>query len=125
MAQFEFSQSDLTMKLSRLESLGGFHTSPVATWQQVSGAEAVDNLWPYLRGFRAPGTGIPGILMLGSTRNKASRDFCAVRGNKPGVIVSLGEGEFNRWLMSTDTMTTAQFLAKEVLRQARFDPTSS
>jgi hypothetical protein len=122
MAQFEFSGDGLTMKLSRFESLGGLHSSPHVTWQQVAGAEAVDNLWPYLRGFRAPGTGIPGVIMLGTTRSKAGRDFCAVRGNKPGIIVSLGEGEFDRWLMTTDTIKTAQFLTKEVLRQARFNP---
>ena len=42
-----------------------------------------------LRGLRAPGTGIPGVIALGTWRSKGAKDFAAVYRGGPAVVVEL------------------------------------
>jgi hypothetical protein len=55
-----------------------------------------------MRGLRAPGTGIPGVIMLGTTRWKGVRDFDAVYRNRPGVVVELEGASYGRFVVTTD-----------------------
>ncbi len=51
---------------------------------------------------RAPGTGIPGVIMLGTTRSKAFRDFDAVYRKRPGVVVELADAPYSRFVVTSD-----------------------
>jgi len=56
-----------------------------------------------LRGIRAPGTGIPGVIALGTRRFDGGKDFAAVRGDRSTVRVDLGDGSpFGRLVVSVD-----------------------
>jgi hypothetical protein len=56
--------------------------------------------WRALRGLRAPGTGLPGVIALGTWRRRGRKDFVALRGRGPGVVVHLRDGPFGRLLVS-------------------------
>ncbi len=55
-----------------------------------------------LRGVRAPGTGVPGRIALGTWRYRGGKDFAALYGGKPAVIVHLRDAPFRRLLVSAD-----------------------
>ena len=100
MASVEVDPTSFRVNLGRLERLGALHGDLEATRAQVAGAQAVDDLWEQLRGIRAPGTGIPRTIMLGTTRKDGAKDFCVVYGKAPGLLVELRDHEFARVLVS-------------------------
>jgi hypothetical protein len=53
-----------------------------------------------LRGVRAPGTGIPYVVLLGTMRFKEGKDFTAIYKRKPVKIYEFSAGEFKRWIVS-------------------------
>jgi hypothetical protein len=55
-----------------------------------------------LRGVRAPGTGIPGVISLGTRRATGVRDFAAVYRNRPALVIDLDGAGFNRLIVSVD-----------------------
>lgn len=56
-----------------------------------------------MRGVRAPGTGIPFLIMLGTLRNfRGWRAFCAVYKKRPAVIINFKSGKFNSWIITTE-----------------------
>ena len=56
-----------------------------------------------MKGMRAPGTGIPGLIMLGTLRNfRGWKAFCAVHGKGPAVVINWKSGEFTAWIFSSE-----------------------
>jgi hypothetical protein len=94
---------DLVVALSWLEKLGAFRGNVRVPLRAVRSAEPEPDPWGGLRGIRAPGTGIPGVIALGTRRFDGGKDFAAVRGGRPAVRVDLGDGSpFGRLVVSVD-----------------------
>lgn len=90
----------LTVRLGRWERLGGFHGDVTVPVSGLVRAMAVADVWEHLRGVRAPGTGWPGLIMLGTTRRQGLKDFCVVYRHGPGLVVDLRDHEFARLVIS-------------------------
>jgi hypothetical protein len=90
----------LVVRLSPLEKLGALsgdvRVPPVA----VCDIRWVDDPWSELRGVRAPGTGVPRVISLGTRRGRGLKDFAAVYGRTPGVVVELKRAPFGRLVVS-------------------------
>lgn len=102
MATLSSEDGDLVLRLSRWETLGALHGDlrvPLGSVERVSVSPA-----PFreLRGMRMPGTGLPGVVALGTWRYGGGKDFAALYRGKPGVIVSLRDGAYRRLLVSAD-----------------------
>ena len=93
---------EIILELSFWERVGAIHSSPRVAISAVTKIEFVDNLWSkeVLRGMRAPGTGIPYKVLLGTMRGRSYRDFTAIKGRGAGVVVTLSEGPFERWIFT-------------------------
>jgi hypothetical protein len=89
----------IAVELGRWERLGALHGSVRIPWTRVESVEHVVDLWPYVRGLRV-GTGFPYVVLLGTMYYRGGKDFCAVYGKKPGVIISTTAGEFSRVLVT-------------------------
>ena len=55
-----------------------------------------------LRGFRAPGTAIPLVVLLGTMRFRGGKDFTAIYKRKPANVYTFSTGEFKRWIVSAE-----------------------
>ena len=53
-----------------------------------------------LHGIRAPGTGVPGVVALGTWRHRGGKDFAVVYRGGPAVIVELEGTRYRRLLVS-------------------------
>ncbi len=102
MATIEIGDGVVTLALSGIEEVEGFHGQLHAPLSAVRQVRAVDDAWPELRGIRAPGTGIPDVIAVGTRRGSFGRDFAAVHGRGPGVVVEFDGYEFSRWVFTTD-----------------------
>ena len=64
-----------------LERFGACITQdPVVPLVAVRSVLLTDDVWSELRGMRAPGTGLRGVIALGTRRHALGRDFVAVYG---------------------------------------------
>ena len=102
MAKIIEADGVVTLKLSRLEKIGGLHGDiSVASSQLISKIE-VPNPWTkeHLRGVRAPGTAIPYVILLGTMRFKGGKDFCAIYKRTPAMIYEFADAPFTRWIVS-------------------------
>lgn len=91
----------LTYKLSALETIGAFSFSPTASVENILDVKIVDNPWTteVLRGIRAPGTGFPYLIMLGTMRHRRGKDFCVVYKRRPVIVLELKNEKFKRWVI--------------------------
>jgi len=93
---------DLRVLLNLLERVGavfhGYVSVPLASIRLV---RVSDDPWADLRGMRAPGTGLRRVIALGTWRHSLGRDFVAVYGKRPAVVVELAGERFARLVVST------------------------
>ena len=80
MAKLTIDGPDLVVGLSWLEKLGAFRGNVRVPLHAVRAAQADAEPWSALRGVRSPGTGIPGVIALGTRHYVGGRDFAALHG---------------------------------------------
>lgn len=102
MATLKREGNELVLHLTIWEKLGALHKSPRAPIGAVEKIEYEDQLWgsQTLRGVRAPGTALPFVVLLGTLRGRGFRDFVAIKGRRPGVVLTLNSGKFSRWIFT-------------------------
>jgi hypothetical protein len=93
MAELAIHGDELVVRLSPLERVAAFHGDihvPLACVQTIC---TEPDPWAALRGMRAPGTGLPGMIAYGVRRMTGARpDFAAVWGRRPAIRVELAPG---------------------------------
>ena len=91
-----------TLKLSMLEKVGGLHGNIKTAKANLIDITNAENPWQstVLRGIRAPGTGIPYVILLGTMRYKKKKDFTAIYRRRPVDIYTFKDCEFERWIIS-------------------------
>ncbi len=82
------------LNLSGLERLEGLHGDIRVPVSSVRDVRWTDDAWSKLRGIRAPGTGLPGVVAVGTRRGRAIKDFAAVHEQGPAVAVELEGADF-------------------------------
>ena len=93
---------ELILQLSLREKIFALHGYPRAKVSDLILTSESDKPWTkeVLRGVRAPGTGIPYVVLLGTMRFKGGKDFTAIYKRGPVRIYEFGAGEFKRWIVS-------------------------
>ena len=91
----------LTYELSVLEKLGALASSPSADVAHLISVTREENPWStkVLRGIRAPGTGFPYVIMLGTMWHRKGRDFCVVHKKFPVLVLEFKNEKFKRWVI--------------------------
>jgi hypothetical protein len=95
-ATFQVDGRDLCLRLSWVEKLEAAHGNVRVPLATIASVRAVANAWPELRGIRAPGTGIPGVISVCTRRGPFGKDFAAVHGKGSAVVVELEGAPFQR-----------------------------
>jgi hypothetical protein len=91
----------ITYKLTPIEKLGAFGNSPTANVTNLVTYFREENPWTVktMRGIRAPGTGFPYIIMLGTLWHRRGRDFCVVYKRRPVLVLEFRNEKFKRWVI--------------------------
>lgn len=98
MADLVVQPTHLAVRLGSWERFGTFQASFDVPWEHIVYAEAVKDMWPRVRGWRWPGIGIPHVILVGRMRYRGGRDFCALIGTKPGIVLELTHAPYERIL---------------------------
>lgn len=100
MARFDLDGADLVVRLSALERLGAMRGDVRIPLAAIRNVRVSDRPWSELRGIRAPGTGIPGVISLCTRRGRGVVDFAAVYRGRQAVVVDAENTAFNRLVVS-------------------------
>lgn len=115
MAQLRLDGDRLVLDLTGFEKLEAIHGSIAIPSSAVRAVRAVDDPWSELRGIRAPGTGLPGVVAVGTRRGRDIKDFAAVHGTGPAVVVELEDADYDRLVVTLDDATaTADQLRQQL-----------
>jgi hypothetical protein len=88
-------------QLNWIENIGAFWRDPKSKISNLVLVTAHENPWTVqvLRGIRAPGTGFPFVIMLGTMWHRKGRDFCVVYRRKPVLLLEFKDESFKRWVI--------------------------
>jgi len=93
----------LILKLSFIEKLFAFHFKQL----KVSKAKLISKKsyakpWSteVLRGVRAPGTGFPYLILLGTMRYRGGKDFTAIYKKRSVNVYHFEDYDFKRWIVT-------------------------
>jgi hypothetical protein len=102
MAKVVEVDGELVLQLSFREKIFAFHRNPRAKASDLIATTDSNKPWSteVLRGVRAPGTGIPYVVLLGTMRYRRGKDFTAIYRRGPVRIYEFKAGEFKRWIVS-------------------------
>ena len=102
MAKVLEEENNFKLSLSFWEKIGGLHKDLVVPKETLIKKTVHQNPWSkeVLRGVRAPGTGIPYVVLLGTMRFKGGKDFTAIYKRRPVSVYEFKSGEFKRWIVS-------------------------
>lgn len=100
-AKVERRGQEVTVRLSALEKLGALQRDLTFPRSAVVDVRPVARADSELGGIRSPGTALPGV-RLGTWRSgRHAKDFAAVYGHGPGVVIELQGAPFARIVLTT------------------------
>ncbi|HLH67136.1 MAG TPA: hypothetical protein VKV27_15695 [Solirubrobacteraceae bacterium] len=122
MATLTVARDELVVELTPIERLAAFRREVRLSLADVRSVCEEPDPWSALRGIRAPGTGIPGVLAYGVRRmTGGAPDFAALHGHGPAVRVECEPGaRFSRLLVSVaePARTVAEIRVRMAARPA-------
>ena len=98
MAELVVEGEELVLHMTTLEKVEGVHGDIRVPLSSLREVRAVPTAWHgnHLRGLRAPGTGMPNMVAVGTRRGDFGKDFAAVHGTGPAVVVDLAGADYHR-----------------------------
>ncbi len=91
----------VTVSLSVMEKLEALHGNLTVPRTSVIGARGVPDGMAELRGISI-GTGLPGVKMVGTVRNRDSLTFAVCHGRRPAVVLELAGQSYDRIVLTVD-----------------------
>lgn len=92
MATITTNAGHLSVELGRWERLAALHGDVTVERRHVARARVSDTPFAELRGFRLPGTGVPGLIAMGRWRRRHGADFVLLRRGDRAVVIELAPG---------------------------------
>ncbi|MGH3255022.1 MAG: hypothetical protein ACRDOU_06350 [Streptosporangiaceae bacterium] len=110
MARLRIDQRRVTLCLSAIEKLEALHRNVSVPRTAVMAAREVPDGLAELRGRIAGigwrgvgiGTGLPGVLMVGTIRDSYGLTFAVCRGHGPAVVLDLAGHTYNRIVVTVE-----------------------
>lgn len=100
MATIRREGDEIVVRLNDMEKAGALRGDVRVPASAVKSVRVTQTPFRDLRGIRAPGTGLPGVVALGTWRYSGGKDFAAVYRGGPAVVVELEGAPYKRLLVS-------------------------
>ena len=116
MATIAVDGSDLVVRLNALEKIGALRGDVRVPLASVRALRVSNTPWSELRGIRASGTGVPGVISLCTRRGAWRPDFAAVYGRRPVLVIEMTGVSFDRLVVSCADAAGAAARAADITR---------
>ena len=92
----------VTVSLSAAEKAEALHGDVSVPRAAVVSARIVPDGMDEVHGLRLPGTGFPGVIMVGTWRDKERVTFAVCHGRRPAVVIELTGQRYDRIVVTVD-----------------------
>ena len=103
MAKVIEQDDQLILKLSVAEKIFALHFKQLkVSKNQLISKKGYAKPWSteVLKGVRAPGTGFPYLILLGTMRYRGGKDFTAIYKKRPVNVYQFEDYDFKRWIVT-------------------------
>jgi len=102
MANLVISDESVTLELSTAEKAEALHRDLAVPRSAITGVRVVSSCMDEVRGFKLVGSGIPGVMRVGSFKGDDGSTFALCHGNGPGLVLDLTGQHYDRIVLSID-----------------------
>lgn len=102
MASLLVSGDVVTVSLSVAEKIEAVHGDVSVPRAAVLSARVVPDGMEEIHGLKMPGTGLPGVIMVGTWRDGEIVTFAVCHGRQPAVVVDLADQVYDRLVVTVD-----------------------
>jgi hypothetical protein len=102
MAELFVNDDVVTVSLSAAERAEALHGDVSFPRAAVVSARIVPDGMDEVHGLRFPGTGLPGVIMVGTWRDKKRVTFAVCHGRRPAVVVELTGQRYDRIVITVE-----------------------
>jgi hypothetical protein len=114
MATLRREGNELVVKLSTLEKLGAVSDDVRVPWTSVRYVRVNESPFRELRGLRV-GTGVPGVVALGTWYARGGKMFAAIHRSDRGVVVELEGARYRKLIVTMpDASEVAAMLSSDL-----------
>jgi len=92
----------VTVSLSAVEKAEAVHGDVSVPRAAVVSARIVPDGMDEVRGLRMPGTGLPGVIMVGTWRDQGTVTFAVCHGRRPAVVLELSGQRYDRIVVTVE-----------------------
>jgi hypothetical protein len=102
MAEVVVTGDTVTVSLSALEKAEALHGDVSVPRTAVVTARTVPDGMDEVHGLRLPGTGLPGVIMVGTWRDSERVTFAVYHGRRPAVVLDLTGQRYDRIVVTVE-----------------------
>jgi hypothetical protein len=102
MARLLVNDDVVTVSLSAIEKAEAAHGDVSVPRAAVVSVRIVPDGMDEVHGMRMPGTGLPGVIMVGSWRDKGRVTFAVCHGRRPAVVLDLTGQRYDRVVVTVE-----------------------
>ena len=102
MAKLLVNDDVVTVSLSAVEKAEALHVDVSVPRSAVASARVVPDGLDEVHGLRMPGTGLPGVIMVGTWRDKERVTFAVCHGRRPAVVLELTGQHYDRFVVTVE-----------------------
>jgi hypothetical protein len=102
MAKLLVTDDAVTVLLSAVEKAEAVHGDVSVPRTAVVSAQVATDGMDEVHGLRMPGTGLPGVIMVGTWRAKERVTFAVVHGRRPAVVLELTGQRYDRIVVTVE-----------------------
>ena len=102
MARLLVDDGVVTVSLSAVEKAEALHGDLSVPRTAVVSARAVPDGMDEVHGLRMPGTGLPGVILVGTWRSRDTVTFAVCHGRRPAVVLELTGQPYDRIVVTVE-----------------------
>jgi hypothetical protein len=100
MANLIIEDDAVVVSLSAMEKVEALHGDVTVPRSAVTRTRVVPDGMAEVHGLRTPGTGLPGVIMVGVWRSGTVVTFAACHGRTPAIVIDLDGAQFDRLVVT-------------------------
>jgi hypothetical protein len=102
-ANLVITDDTLTVQMSLAEKAEALHRDLTVPRSAVTGARVVEDGLAEVHGLKMPGTGVPGVIMVGTWLSREGSTFAVCHGRGPAIVIDLAGQHVDRIVMTVDS----------------------
>ncbi|QGH69807.1 hypothetical protein [Pseudactinotalea sp. HY158] len=107
MAELQVHGDTVTIALSIAEKIEALHPDVTIPRSAITGAREVPDGLEEVHGLRMPGTGFPGVILVGTFREPDRTTFAVCHGQRPAIVLDVAGQPYDRIVVTVDAPDAA------------------